>query len=158
EDVGVADGLDAAEGLQLLLGALAVVAGGGEVAEDELDGLEEAAGGLALPDLAEAAAAEALDEPVFGDRLGVAFDPARHGCIPGVTSRRQFAGLRRRSPPGAATWAPRRGPRRGGERPCGRTGPAADGGAGPQPRAGPSANHSSLHGRQQIPREETKSE
>ena len=35
-----------------------------EVAEDELDGLEDAAGGLDLPDLAEAAAAEPLDQPV----------------------------------------------------------------------------------------------
>ena len=60
------------ERLQLLLGGLcrprrAVV----EVAVDELDGLEEAAGGFALPDLAEAAAAEPLDEPVAGDRLGL---------------------------------------------------------------------------------------
>ena len=43
--------------------------GGVEVAVDELDRLEDAAGGFALPDLAEPAAAEPLDEPVAGDRL-----------------------------------------------------------------------------------------
>jgi hypothetical protein len=78
EDVGVADGLDAREGLELLLGAVAVVAGGAEVAEDELDGLVQAAGGLALPDLAKAAAADPLQEAVAGDRFGVVFDPHRH--------------------------------------------------------------------------------
>ena len=42
-----------------------------EVAVDELDGLEQAAGGLALPDFAEAAAAERLDEAVAGNRFRI---------------------------------------------------------------------------------------
>ena len=57
--------------LQFLLGAGAVDVERVEVAVDELDGLEEAAGGLALPDFAEAAAAERFDQAVAGDRLGV---------------------------------------------------------------------------------------
>jgi hypothetical protein len=51
-----------------------------QAAVNELDGLEQAAGGLALPDLAEAAAAQALDQAVSGDRLGVGFSAG-----PGVT-------------------------------------------------------------------------
>src|SRR5581483_7499824 len=81
EDVGVADGLDAAEGLEFLLGALAAVVSAAEVAEDELDGLVQTAGGFGLPDLAEAAAAEALDELVARNRLGVAFDPHGHNNV-----------------------------------------------------------------------------
>src|SRR5262249_19148068 len=83
EDVGVAYGLDAAERLQLLLGALPLVAGLLEVAVDELDGLEQPARGLGLPDFTEAAAAQALDEPVAGDGLSVTFDPHRHGSALG---------------------------------------------------------------------------
>ena len=76
QDIGVANRFDAAEGFVFLGGAVVVVlVGGGDVAgpgrdagaalggqfaEYELDGLVEAAGGLALPDLAETAAAQAL--------------------------------------------------------------------------------------------------
>src|SRR5262249_15198264 len=81
QDVGVADRLDAAEGLQLLFGPLALFAEVLEVAVDELDGLEQAAGGFGLPDLAKAAAAQALEEPVAGDGLSQSFDPQRHGRI-----------------------------------------------------------------------------
>ena len=72
EQEGMAEGLDVLQSAQLLLGAggAAVVEVVG-VAADELDGLEKAAGGLAFPDLAEAAAAQRLDEPVAGDRFGV---------------------------------------------------------------------------------------
>ena len=73
----MADGLDAAQGFEFLLGATAVGAVGGlQVAVDELDGLEQAAGGLGLPDFAEAAAAQALDQPVAGDGLGSSFRSA----------------------------------------------------------------------------------
>ncbi len=66
EEEGVADALDALDGLALLGGEAGAGVG---VAADELDGLIEAAGGLALPNLAEAAAAERLDQPVAGQRL-----------------------------------------------------------------------------------------
>src|SRR5438874_937425 len=62
---------EAAERLELLLGAGAVEVEGVEVAEDELDGLEQAARRLALPRLAEAAAAERFDQAVAGERFAV---------------------------------------------------------------------------------------
>ncbi len=69
---GVAQGLDVLQGAQFLLGAGgAAVVQVVVVAADELDRLEEAAGGLAFPDLSEAAAAERFHEPVAGDRFGV---------------------------------------------------------------------------------------
>jgi hypothetical protein len=71
KDERVANLLDALQGTEFLLGAGALHVEGVEVAEDEFDGLEEAAGGLALPDLAEAAAAEGADEAVAGDGFGV---------------------------------------------------------------------------------------
>src|SRR4051794_3498156 len=74
----MADRLDALEPLELLLGALALVAGTLEVAEDEFDGLEQAAGGLGLPDFAEAAPTQPLDEPVTGDWFRLTCDPLRH--------------------------------------------------------------------------------
>src|SRR5262249_43010956 len=64
QDEGVAQALDAVQRAFLLLGAGAVDVEGVEVAEDELDGLEEPAGRLTLPDLAEAAAAQGLDQAV----------------------------------------------------------------------------------------------
>src|SRR5262249_2972921 len=85
EDEGVADGDDPLQGLELLAGAGGVVVGGFQVAVDELDRLEQAAGGFGLPDLPEAAPAQALDQPVAGERLGHAFDAYRHGpwVLPG---------------------------------------------------------------------------
>ena len=93
-DERVADLLDALEGLQLLLGAGAVDVEGVEVAVDELDGLEDAAGGLALPDLAEAAGAERLDQAVAGDRFGVGLpDPTHSWFLPkGPTTGRVRGG------------------------------------------------------------------
>ncbi|MBN9121431.1 MAG: hypothetical protein J0I06_20145 [Planctomycetes bacterium] len=44
-----------------------------EVAEDELGRLEQPAGGLDLPDLAEPAPTEALDQPVALQRAGQFF-------------------------------------------------------------------------------------
>src|SRR6185437_11964218 len=81
EDVRVADGFDAAEGFQFLFGAMTVIAGSAEIAENELDRFEQTAGRFALPDIAEAAAADALNEPVSGNRFGLIFDPDRHESI-----------------------------------------------------------------------------
>jgi hypothetical protein len=83
------------------LGAVAPVAGGLEVAEDELDGLVQAAGGLALPDLAEAAA-DAFDEPVARGRLGSGFEDDRHtasrrGGVPPAAGSPRAAVARRRT-------------------------------------------------------------
>src|SRR5687768_7432998 len=74
--------LDAAERFELLLGPGAIIAPL-EIAEHELDGFEETAGGLGFPDLAEAAAAQPLDELVAGDRLGARLNPDRHETILG---------------------------------------------------------------------------
>src|SRR5262245_2977679 len=82
EDEWVAHFLDAVERLHLLLGARAIDIQRVEIAEDELDGLEEPARGLALPDLAEAAAAERLDETVPGDWLRVGFSKNAHARGP----------------------------------------------------------------------------
>ncbi len=72
EQKRVAEGLDVLQGAQLLLGAVGAVRVNVVVgAADELDGLEKSARRLALPDLAEAAGAERLDEPVARDRFGV---------------------------------------------------------------------------------------
>ena len=94
EDERMADGLDALEGLEFLLGALAVLAGGVEVAVDELDGLEQAAGGLGFPDFAEAAAAQPLDQPVAGDRFGLGFDANGHTMNPWIIPEGIPQGLR----------------------------------------------------------------
>ena len=75
----VAHLLDAVKGLLFLFGAGAVHVEGVEVAEDELDGFEEAAGRLALPDLAEAAAAERLDQAVAGNRFRIWLPQKTHG-------------------------------------------------------------------------------
>ena len=81
EDIGMANGLDTAEGFEFLLGALAAVVGAGKVAEDELDGLVQAARRFRFPNFAEAAAAESFDEPVARNRFGMAFDPHRHKVV-----------------------------------------------------------------------------
>src|SRR5205807_1356947 len=78
---GVADLLDAVEGVELLLGPDALDVEGVEVAVDELDGLEQAAGRLALPDLAEAAVANRFNEPVALQRLGIALPFESHGPV-----------------------------------------------------------------------------
>ena len=64
--------------LQFLLGADAFDVQGIEVAVDELDGLEQAAGCLALPDFAEAAAAQRLDQAVAGNRFGIDLSKNAH--------------------------------------------------------------------------------
>src|SRR5262249_33783002 len=81
QDERVADLLDAVEGLELLLGAGPVHVEGVEVAEDELDRLEQPARGLALPGLAEAATPQGLDQAVTGDGLLVGLPRQAHGSI-----------------------------------------------------------------------------
>ncbi len=81
EEEGMADALDALDGFSFLGGETAAGVG---VAADELDGLVEAAGGLALPDLTEAAAAQRLQEPVAGERLGA--------WLPDQAARRRYGG------------------------------------------------------------------
>ena len=84
------DLLDPVEGFFLLLGPFAVFAGFVEVAVDELDGLVEATGRFAFPDLAETAPADPLDEAVarnrFGQR-GQCGSHARPGRQPGPALR-----------------------------------------------------------------------
>ncbi len=70
---GVAHGLDELDGPEFEAGGVLGPGLDVGVALDELDGLEDAAGRLALPDFAEAAAAERFDEPVAGQGLGAGF-------------------------------------------------------------------------------------
>ena len=76
---GMADALDSFDGVPFLGGQAAALAG---IAADELDGFEETAGGLALPDLAEAAAAQRFQKPVARQRLGARLrnQSARRHC------------------------------------------------------------------------------
>ena len=80
----MADGADGFEGLQLQLGvgAFAVEAIG--LVADDFDGLEETAGGLALPDFAEAALAERFDETVAGQGFRLRLQEQRHPLGPRV--------------------------------------------------------------------------
>src|SRR5207302_1712655 len=80
-DEGVADLLDALQGVEFLFSAGAVHVERVEVAVDELDGLEQAARRLALPDFAEAAAAQGLDQAIPGYRLGVRLPNTTHGSV-----------------------------------------------------------------------------
>ncbi len=69
QDEGMADGFDQLQGFAFLVGrsVLLVLVG------HELDGLVQAAGRLALPDFAEAAATQRFDQAITGDRLGARF-------------------------------------------------------------------------------------
>ncbi len=78
EDEGMADLLHAVQRVQFLFGAGAIDVEGVEVAENELDGLEQAAGRLAFPCLAKAAAAQRLDESIPGDRFRVGLPNEAH--------------------------------------------------------------------------------
>jgi len=89
KNIGMADGEDAAEGFEFLLGTMVGVAGAAEVAENEFDGFMDAAGRLGLPDFAEAAAAQPLDEAVAGDRFGHVLDPNSHGASHRLMPRAQ---------------------------------------------------------------------
>jgi hypothetical protein len=86
QDERVADVLDALQRGRLLRGRRGRPPGIALGRADELDGLEQAAGDLALPDLAEAAATQRLDEPVARDGLlaglPAPFFHLRHGGPP----------------------------------------------------------------------------
>ena len=69
---------DALQRLELLLGADGIDVVGIQVAVDEFDRLQDAAGRDALPDLAEAARAERFDEAVAGQRFGVRLAEPTH--------------------------------------------------------------------------------
>src|SRR5262245_51286678 len=74
----MADRDDTLQGLEFLAGARAILVGGFQVAIDEFDGLEEAAWGFRLPDFAESASTQALNQPIAGKGLGHGFDTYRH--------------------------------------------------------------------------------
>ncbi len=79
---GMANGLDPLHGAQLLLRAGAVAGQVVHVAEHELDGLEQPPRRLAFPHFAEPAAAQRLDQPITGDRLGLCFLRDNHFSRP----------------------------------------------------------------------------
>src|SRR5262249_48891827 len=68
EQEGVAKALDVLEGAAFLIGAAGLVVQA-DLAVDELDGLEQSAGGLALPNLPEATLAQRFEQSVAGDRF-----------------------------------------------------------------------------------------
>src|SRR5262249_53914005 len=78
----MADLLDSLEGLQFLFRmASAVWVGRAHVTVNDLDGLDEAARGFGLPDIAETTPAQPVDQAVARDRLGVADDLQCHEAI-----------------------------------------------------------------------------
>ncbi len=81
-DERMANLLDALQGVHFLLGADAFPVEGIEVAVDKLDGLEQAAWSFALPDLAEAAAAQRFDQAIAWNRLGVSLPQPTHFVVP----------------------------------------------------------------------------
>ncbi len=72
------DGADVFEGLQLQFGVDAFGVEAVGLVADELDRLEEAAGRLTLPDLAEAALAERFEESVAGQGFRLRLQKQRH--------------------------------------------------------------------------------
>src|SRR5438128_1894753 len=72
---------DALQCVQLLFGADAFHVERVEIAVDEFDGFEDAAGGLALPHFTEAAAANGLDQAIAWDGFGVRLPQPAHGSI-----------------------------------------------------------------------------
>src|SRR5438132_14038408 len=91
----MANGLDAGQSFELLLGAVPILVGCLEIAVDELDRLVEAPGSLSLPNFAKAAPTQPFNTPVTGDGFGVAFNPHRHRPRPGGT----MYGTTRQVPP-----------------------------------------------------------
>src|SRR5205807_1879188 len=79
QDIRMANRFDAAESLQLLLGAVIVVAGAFEIAEHEFDSFEQTPRSLCFPDFSETTSTQALDESVAGNRFCSTFNPHRHG-------------------------------------------------------------------------------
>src|SRR5260370_41870306 len=85
------------EGFVCLFGAKSNAVERVEVAVEELDGFEQAAGRDALPDFAEAAGAQRADEAIAGQRFAVGFAQPAHGddSVPIV---RQGSSMRARRP------------------------------------------------------------
>src|SRR5262249_49093319 len=91
----MADRFDAIERLELLLdGRLAPFSRAAERAMDELDGLEDATGGFDLPDFAETAGAEALDELVARNRLRLRVGSSGHQHGPDAGGPKETNGSR----------------------------------------------------------------
>ena len=82
KDVGMADAFDAAKRLQFLLGALALFGSSFQITKDEFDRLQHAAGGHGFPNFTEAAAAEAVEQAIAGDRLSVGNEFRNQGRLP----------------------------------------------------------------------------
>src|SRR5262249_16601630 len=95
---GMAEGFDVLERAQLLLGG----AGAIQYARgaDELDGLFQAAGCLALPHLAEAAPTEGLEEAVAGDGFLIDRVPEVHRCSRHAPDRATTPGRHNGGSPG----------------------------------------------------------
>ncbi len=74
KEKGVADFLDSAQGLTFLRGMTTI-----RIAKEDLDRLEEPARSGRLPDLAESADAELLDQTITRDRFALSFGCKRHG-------------------------------------------------------------------------------
>src|SRR5262249_16482860 len=73
--------LDTRQCLEFLFGAGALDVQRVQVAVNEFDGLEQAAGRFTLPYLAEATAAQRLDEPITRQGLGIRFANKTHESI-----------------------------------------------------------------------------
>ena len=69
EDIRVADRLDPVQSLQFLFGGAAFVLGGVQIPEHELHRFKEPTGGFDLPNFAETAATESLDQAVATELL-----------------------------------------------------------------------------------------
>jgi hypothetical protein len=75
--------LDPFESLEFLFGVPdKVIVFGAEVAVDDLDSFEDAAGRFALPDFAEAPGTEAVEEPVSRNGFGVRLEADGHRTAP----------------------------------------------------------------------------
>lgn len=82
EQVRMTDRLHPLECLELLLGvADEVVVLGPQVAEDDFDGFEDAAGGFAAPHFAEPAGTETVQKSVSGNGFRLGFDGDGHRGI-----------------------------------------------------------------------------
>ena len=79
EEKGMADGLDVLDGSQLFFGVNAADLQAVEGAVDELDRFVDAAGGLALPDLAEAAASQGRQKSITAQGFRVRLFFQGHG-------------------------------------------------------------------------------
>src|SRR5262245_23240203 len=77
----MANRLDTLDTAQFAFRTDAVVVEGMKVAVDKLDGLDETARRLALPDFAEPPATQPFQQPITGNRLRSAFVDCVHGVV-----------------------------------------------------------------------------